>query len=145
MPKINRNILLPYSADQIYDLVYDIERYPEFMKGCSSARIISEEPTEVVAELQLGKGALNVTFITKNQVCRPEFIRMALVSGPFKKLRGGWEITALDAQACKISFDINFTLSSRLAEAAMKRMLSSTADDLISSIGEQARKLYGNQ
>ncbi|MBV1916093.1 MAG: type II toxin-antitoxin system RatA family toxin [Pseudomonadales bacterium] len=145
MPKINRNILLPFSADQIYDLVYDIEKYPDFMSGCSAARVISEEPTEVVAELRLGKGALNVAFVTKNQVCRPEYIRMALVSGPFKKLKGGWEISHIDEQACKISFNIEFTLSNRLAEVAMKRMLSSTADDLISSIGQQARKLYGNQ
>ena len=145
MPKINRNILLPYSAEQVYDLVYDIEKYPEFLSGCSAARIISEQPAEVVAELRLGKGSLNVAFTTRNQVCRPKHIRMALVSGPFKRLKGGWEITALDQHACKINFDIDFTLSSRLAEAAMKRMLSSTADDLISSVGQQARKVYGNQ
>lgn len=145
MQKISRNLLLPFSADQIYDLVYDVENYPQFMNGCSSATVISETATEVVAELQLGKAGVNVTFVTRNQVCRPEYIRMALESGPFKKLKGGWEITALDAQACKINFDITFTLASKLAEIAMKKMLSSTIDDLINSLSERARTLYGNQ
>ncbi|MBL4584753.1 MAG: type II toxin-antitoxin system RatA family toxin [Pseudomonadales bacterium] len=144
MPKISRNILLPYSAEQIYDLVYDIERYPEYMNGCSSAKVISEQPTEVVAELQLGKAGVNVTFVTRNEVCRPKYIRMTLVSGPFKNLKGGWEIKALDVSACKIEFEISFALASRLAEIAMKRMLSGTIDDLINSLNAQARKLYGN-
>ena len=145
MQKISRNLLLPFSADQIYDLIYDIEKYPQFMSGCSAAKVITETSNEVVAELQLGKGGVNVTFVTRNQVCRPEYIKMALESGPFKKLKGGWEITALDSQACKINFDITFTLASKLAEIAMKKMLSSTIDDLINSLSERARTLYGNQ
>lgn len=144
MQTISRNLLLPYSAVQIYDLIYDVEKYPQFMNGCNSANIISETPTEVVAELQLGKGGVNVTFVTRNQVCKPDYIRMALVSGPFKNLKGGWEITSLDQHACKLEFELTFTLVSRLAEKAMKRMLSDTIDDLINSINGQARKLYGN-
>lgn len=144
MQKISRSLLLPYSAEQIYDLLYDVEEYPQFMNGCSSAKVISETSTELEAELQLGKGGVNVTFVTRNQVCRPQYIRMALVSGPFKNLKGGWEITSLDEQACKIDFELTFTLASRLAEKAMKRMLSATIDDLINSINGQARKLYGN-
>ena len=84
MPKIERSALVNHSAEQMFDLVNDIESYPEFMHGCRAAKVISQSDEELVGELTLGQPGIQQTFTTRNQLSRPDSIEMKLVSGQFK-------------------------------------------------------------
>ena len=69
MAQVSRSALIGYSAQQMFDLVNDIEQYPQFMQGCRSARILSLSDTELVGELSLAKAGITQTFVTRNMLC----------------------------------------------------------------------------
>ena len=76
MPQVRRSALLPYSAAQVFDLVGDIERYPDFLPWCSAAQIVSKDDREVVAELTIMKGRISETFTTRNVLTYPDSIEL---------------------------------------------------------------------
>ena len=138
MTIINQSALLPYSARQLFDLVNDIESYPEFMDGCIDAEILSKTAQEVTARLVLGKAGLRYTFTTCNALNTPSRMTMALVEGPFKKFSATWDFKVLNQTACKISLKMEFEFSSGLVNAAMKSLFDSTSRNLVNAICQRA-------
>ena len=102
MPKVTRSALVSFSADQMFDLVNDVARYPEFLPGCSGSRVIEFSDSAMVASVDVSKAGISKTFTTSNRLADGAEILMELVDGPFKKLQGGWYFTPLDDQACKV-------------------------------------------
>jgi ribosome-associated toxin RatA of RatAB toxin-antitoxin module len=135
---IDQSALLPYSAGQLFDLVNDIEAYPEFMDGCIDAEIISENSRQVTARLVLGKAGLRYTFTTCNTLNAPERMTMALVEGPFKKFSATWDFKELNQTACKISLKMEFEFSSGLINAAMKSLFDATSRNLVNAVCQRA-------
>ena len=78
MAHVSRSALIGYSAQQMFDLVNDIEQYPQFMQGCRSARVISKSDKELVGELSLAKAGVTQTFVTRNSLIAPSRIEMRL-------------------------------------------------------------------
>ena len=91
MRQVDRQALVPFSAQQMFDLVDDVASYPAFLPWCKAATVLARSPGEVVAMLQIHKGALHARFTTRNTLDPPRSIRLALVEGPFKSLDGGWK------------------------------------------------------
>ena len=89
MPQISRSALVPFSVEQMYNLVNDVRAYPEFLPGCVGSRIISHEQDEMTASVDVSKAGISKTFVTRNQLTSNQHIRMQLVEGPFRKLMGG--------------------------------------------------------
>lgn len=142
MTKINRSALVEYSAEQMFDLVNDIEHYPKFMQGCSSARVLSQSDDELVGELCLGKAGISQKFTTRNQLQRPGLITMNLVEGNFSNFQAQWKFDALSDAACKISFSMEFEFSSGLVDFAAGKLFSSSANNLVDAIVERAKQVY---
>ena len=103
MSSINRSALVEYSASQMFDLVNDIEQYPKFREGCSSARVISESERELVGELCLSRAGISQRFTTRNILHRPDRIDMSLVEGNFASFAAQWHFDELTESACKVS------------------------------------------
>lgn len=143
MTLINRSALVEYSAEQMFDLVNDIEHYPKFMQGCSSAKVLSQSDTELVGELSLGKAGISQRFTTRNQLQRPNLITMNLVEGNFSNFQAQWKFDALSETACKISFSMEFEFSSGLVGFAAGKLFSSSANNLVDAIVERAKQVYG--
>ncbi|MDA9909145.1 type II toxin-antitoxin system RatA family toxin [Gammaproteobacteria bacterium] len=139
MTIIDQSALLSYSAGQLFDLVNDIEAYPDFMDGCIDAEIISKSAQEVTARLVLGKAGLRYTFTTCNTLSAPERMTMALVEGPFKKFSATWGFKELNHAACKISLKMEFEFSSGLVNAAMKSLFDNTSRNLVNAICQRAQ------
>ncbi|HHS99848.1 MAG TPA: type II toxin-antitoxin system RatA family toxin, partial [Thiomicrospira sp.] len=112
MKKIARTALLPYSAQQVYALVNDVKSYPEFLPWCGGSEVIAESEYEMEASVTIAKAGIKQTFKTRNQLVPGERIEMHLLDGPFKSLSGEWEFKALDGDACKIQFEVEFEVSS---------------------------------
>lgn len=143
MTKINRSALVEYSAEQMFDLVNDVASYPKFMQGCSSAKVISQSDEELVGELCLGKAGISQQFTTRNQLQRASLITMSLVEGNFSSFQAQWKFEALTEHACKISFTMEFEFKSGLVDFAASKLFSSTSNNLVDSIVERAKQVYG--
>src|SRR4051812_14347220 len=114
MPTVRRSALLPYSTTQIFDLVNDVERYPEFLPWCSEAKIVEGEERQIIAELTIRKGGLGERFTTRNVLDRPRSIVLELVQGPFKSLTGAWRFTELSDLGSKVELELDFEMTASL-------------------------------
>ncbi len=141
MTSIGRSALVGYSAEQMFDLVNAIEHYPEFMQGCSSAKVISRSESELVGELCLSKAGISQRFTTRNRLQRPNLIDMSLVEGSFSSFKSQWKFYALTENACKVSLDMEF--ESGLMDFAAKKLFSSSANNLVDAIVQRAKQVYG--
>lgn len=145
MTSINRSALVEYSAEQMFDLVNDIEHYPQFMQGCVSAKVLSQSDTELVGELRLAKAGISQQFTTKNTLLRPERIDMSLVEGGFKNFSSQWTFDALTTNACKVSLSMEFEFKSGLMGFTAEKLFSSSANNLVDAIVQRAHEVYNGE
>lgn len=139
---VNRSALVNYSAQQMFDLVNDIEAYPQYMDGCVGATILKREGDWLEAQLELNKAGVSQRFVTRNQLQAPTTMTMTLVDGPFKYLKGCWRFTALNEMACKVSFDLEFELQNKLLGMAAGKLFESVASKQVDALCERAKQIY---
>jgi len=89
MKQISRSALVSFSAEQMFHLVNDVARYPEFLPGCSGTRVLESSPEAMIASVDVSKAGISKTFTTSNELRHGESIMMNLVDGPFKTF-GVW-------------------------------------------------------
>jgi ribosome-associated toxin RatA of RatAB toxin-antitoxin module len=145
MTRIQRSALVTCSAQTLFDLVNDIERYPEFLPWCVGAKIESKTDQQITAQLTVGKSGIKQSFTTCNILKRPEQMEMTLVEGPFKQLRGLWQFHALNDDACKVTFDLQFEFSNKLTALALGSVFNQAADTLVDAFCARANQLYGSK
>ena len=143
MPQIERSALVFYSAQQMFDLVNAVPDYPQFLPGCSAARIVSQSDTEMVASLQVSKAGISHSFTTRNTLQAPHRIAMQLVDGPFKQLQGGWEFLPLNDSACKVILKLEFEFSNKLVQFAFGKIFSELAASMVNAFTQRAKMVYG--
>lgn len=139
---VKSSALVKFSAQQMFDIVNDIEAYPEFFSWCSSSRILSNQENLIEAELVIAKGGLRKTFSTKNQLDMGSRIYMTLLDGPFKSLEGTWNFMPLRADASKISLDLEFEVTGKFASAAFGVLFNQVCNSMVGSFSTRAKKIY---
>jgi ribosome-associated toxin RatA of RatAB toxin-antitoxin module len=139
---VNRSALVNYSAQQMFDLVNDIEAYPQYMDGCVAAKILKREGDWLEARLELSKAGVSQSFVTRNHLQAPLSMNMTLVDGPFKRLQGGWYFTVLADNACKVSFELEFELQNKLLGMAVGKLFESVANRQVDALCTRAKKIY---
>lgn len=143
MTQINRSALVEYSAEQMFELVNDIESYPKFMQGCTAARVISRADNEVVAELWLSSAGFSQRFTTRNTLERPRKMTMNLEQGDFSKFDASWEFTPLSEQACKVTLNMDVEFRSGFKQFAAQNLFTGAANAQVDALVRRARKVYG--
>ena len=138
MTVIERSALLAHSVEQVFDLVADIERYPEFLKGCVGADILERSEDSVTATLRLSRAGISHGFTTRNTMQRPHRIDLALIDGPFTHFAGHWSFLALGDEACKTALQLHFELASGIASVAAGKLFDKVALDLVDAIVNRA-------
>ncbi|TEW55009.1 type II toxin-antitoxin system RatA family toxin [Psychromonas sp. RZ22] len=145
MAQVSRSALLMYSAQEMYQLVNDVNAYPEFLPGCSETIILLDQPDLMKASVKVSKAGITQTFVTENTLVPAQSITMNLIKGPFKHLTGGWTFTALDEKACKVSLDLQFEFSSSLVELAFGRIFHELVGSMVRSFSNRAKTVYGSR
>ncbi|MFB1011787.1 MAG: type II toxin-antitoxin system RatA family toxin [Thiopseudomonas sp.] len=140
---ISRSALLPYPARALYDMVNDVESYPQFLPWCSATRLIESSETGLRAELTVAKAGLTQRFSTRNQMIPGERIELQLEEGPFKKLHGVWTFQALTDEATKISLEMEFDYSGAIIRATLGPLFTHAANTMVDAFCQRARQLYG--
>ncbi|MFT5483212.1 MAG: ribosome-associated toxin RatA of RatAB toxin-antitoxin module [Halieaceae bacterium] len=139
MTSIHRNALFPNAAPTVYALVNDIEAYPQFMDGCVNSRILRRDTHVIEARLDLARGAIKGSFTTRNHLVEFSSITMELLDGPFEDFSGRWTFQELGDTACKVSLDMDFTVSNRILGVAAARLFDSVAGNLVDAVSRRAR------
>ncbi|MGM0524848.1 MAG: type II toxin-antitoxin system RatA family toxin [Pseudomonadota bacterium] len=142
MPRIEKSALVSHSAQQMFDLVNDIDKYPDFVPGCVGAKVIEQGDDYKVATLDISKAGIRKSFTTRNTLIAPERIDMQLVDGPFKQLSGGWRFTPLADDACKIQFELDFEFANRLLGMAFGKIFSEVTARMVDAFVERSKKVY---
>lgn len=144
MRKVNRSALVPYSADQMFNLVDDVESYPSFLPWCNDATVHSRDEDTVEATLELHKGSVSNHFTTRNTRHRPEAIDLALVGGPFRHLQGGWRFKDLGEGGCKVSLELDFEFDSMMVDLMFGSFFEQTCNSLVDAFTRRAESVYGD-
>lgn len=142
MKTIRRQALLPFSAKQMFDLVDDIEKYPEFLPGCNDAKVLERADHTVTATLSVAKGGFAKEFTTRNTNQPYKNIAMELVTGPFKHLTGQWTFQDLGESACKIELVVKFEFSNPLTNLAFGAVFNQMAESFVDAFSKRARQVY---
>ncbi len=134
---------MPYSAQQLFELVNDVAKYPEFLPWCHKATILSQDAGHIKATLVLAKGGLEKSFTTINTLTRDVQMVMELVDGPFKHLKGTWNFHALGEQECQVELDLEFQFSTKMIALAFGPLFQQAASKLVESFVQRADAVYG--
>ena len=145
MPQISRTALVPFSAEQMYQLVNDVKSYPDFLPGCTGSRVLELGPTQMTAAVDVSKAGISKTFTTRNTLTSNQSILMSLVDGPFKKLIGGWKFIPLSPEACKIEFHLDFEFTNKLIEMAFGRIFKELAANMVQAFTSRAKEVYAQR
>lgn len=142
MATVKRSALVPYSANAMYSLVNDVQSYPQFMDGCTSADIIEHTHQMMRATLCLKKAGMEVSFTTCNQLVADTSIQMTLQDGPFKTFNGLWQFKPLSDCACKLTLDLEFEFKSRALAGVATGMFSGVSNSLVDALCKRADQIY---
>lgn len=142
---IIRSALVPYTQQEMFALVSDVDTYPEFLPWCSAARTLSHVDDEVQARIDFSVSGVSKSFTTRNRLVANEAILMQLVDGPFSRLEGGWRFEPLGDAGCKISLDLEYDFSSRLVSMVTGPVFNKIANSLVDAFRQRAVDVYGKR
>lgn len=140
---ITRTALVLHPAEHMYQLVRDVEAYPEFLSWCSNSQILKQTKESQLARLDISIGGLKQSFTTQNRMVPGELLTLSLVEGPFRHLSGEWQFDALAKKGSKISLSLSFDFSSSLLSSAFRHGFAMVADKLVTDFSRRADDVYG--
>jgi len=140
---VERSVLVPFSTSQMFELVAQVEKYPEFMPWCGGAVVSQRDEHGMQASITIALAGLRQTFTTRNRHDYPNKIELELVDGPFSELTGEWVFSPLAQDACKVLFTLKYAFSSRTLEALVGPIFNRIASSFIDSFTQRAQAVYG--
>ena len=142
MPQVEKSALVPFSSDQMYNLVNDVPGYQNFLPWCGGSRYLQEGEQENVGEVDIAFKGVKQSFATRNQLTPGRAIDMSLVKGPFRQLSGRWAFDPLNETACKVSLKVEFEFSSKIVAMAIGPLFSQITASMVDAFVKRAQEVY---
>jgi len=143
MRKVERSALVPYSPAQMFSLVEDIERYPQFVPWVATAKVIERSESEVVGQLEMERSGLKEQFTTRNILSPPNRMDLKLVDGPFKLLEGRWSFEPIGDRGTRIGLTIQFEFANPMLSLMLSKTFEKSCIQLVDAFVGRAREVYG--
>jgi coenzyme Q-binding protein COQ10 len=143
MPSHQEKRILPSAAEQLFDRVMDIEKYPEFLPWCMGARINSRKKNEITADVIVGYKMFRERFSSRVHYIRPNAIEVEYLKGPMRHLQNKWVFTNIRAGQCEVDFFVDFSLESKLFEKLVDQFFHKALVRMINAFETRAVALYG--
>jgi coenzyme Q-binding protein COQ10 len=144
MPRHSESRHLPYTPEQVFDLVADVQRYQEFLPWVTATRVRSNTDTLMIADLVVGFRAIKETFASRVTKDRPISIKVEYVEGPLKYLHNSWNFRPDGAGGTHVDFCVDFAFKSRIFETLAGQMFDRALRRMIGAFEDRARELYGD-
>jgi coenzyme Q-binding protein COQ10 len=142
MPTHAERQLVPYRPDQLFDLVANVGKYPQFLPWCVGARVRSRSECELIADLTIGFGPFRETFTSRVTLERPRRVIVRYENGPFRYLNNAWDF-APHAQGCEVDFFVEFEFRSKILQAAIGVVFNEAVRRMVGAFRKRAREVYG--
>lgn len=142
MRQVDRTALVPFTPTQMFALVADIERYPEFVPSVVSAKVLKREPDGLIGQLEMERSGLREKFTTRNVHEEPTRISLALVEGPFRLLDGLWTFEPIADRGTKIRLEIRFEFANPLTAMLLSRGFEKSCIEMVDAFVLRARAMY---
>lgn len=142
MPKHSETRAMPYTAEQMFDLVADVRRYPEFLPWVTAMRVRKDAPEETLADMIVGFKGLRETFTSRVAKVRPGEIHVEYIEGPLKYLHNDWRFRP-DGAGCLVDFAVDFQFKNRVFEMLAGQVFGMALRRMIGAFEDRARALYG--
>ena len=143
MPTHAEHRRVPYTPAQLFDLVADVERYPQFLPWCLAARIRERQGNAITADLLIGFRMVRERFTSRVVLDRPRRIDVSYSQGPFRYLNNHWEFIAEPDGSCLIDFYVDFEFRSRLLQKIIEVLFHEAVKRMVGAFEARARQLYG--
>ena len=143
MPTHAEHQVVAWEPAEMFDLVADVGRYPEFLPWCTAARVRSRTDTEVVADLTIGFGPFRESFTSRVTLDRPGEIRVRYERGPFRYLNNNWRFLP-DKRGTRVEFFVDFEFRSRLLQSAIGVVYNEAVRRMVNAFLRRAREIYGS-
>ena len=141
MPTHAEKRVLPYSQEQLFDMVADVRRYPEFLPWCVGARIVSRTDQELIADLTIGFKMFRETFRSQVTLERPNHVHVRYLTGPFRYLNNHWRFHPV-ANGTEVDFFVDFEFKSRLLQTIIGTVFNEAVRLMVRSFERRAMALY---
>ncbi|WP_297447921.1 type II toxin-antitoxin system RatA family toxin [Ferrovum sp.] len=143
MTRVEKSVLVMYSAERMYGLVEDITQYPHFLPWCGAAEVHEREEHQTVATLHINFHGIRQSFTTRNQGTPYQSVVMVLEKGPFQHLQGEFRFIPLGTEACRIHFVLEWRFASFLLEKMVGPIFHTIANTMVDAFVKRADDLYG--
>lgn len=143
MPHHHERKALPFSADQMYDLVTDVRRYAEFLPWVAAVRVRSDSDQEMMADLVVGFKALKETFSSRVLKTPKSKVVVEYLDGPMRHLHNQWLFEDVDTGGCIVDFTVDFAFQNRVFEAIAGQYFSTAIRKMTDAFVVRAEQLYG--
>jgi ribosome-associated toxin RatA of RatAB toxin-antitoxin module len=147
MKTIHKSVLLWHSAHEMFALVTDVQRYPQFLPWCEHGEVLEQQDHTMVAKVGMAISGLRHSFTTRNVHETDRKVSMALVDGPFSHLDGCWVFTPLgdgSQRACKVEFTLSYGFSSATLAKLVGPVFDKIAGNLVDAFVKRADQIYGS-
>jgi ribosome-associated toxin RatA of RatAB toxin-antitoxin module len=142
MQRVKKSVLVPYSADAMFELVDRIELYPHFLPWCGGARLLETHDGGKTARIDIDYHGVRAHFTTDNVNRAGESIIVTLRDGPFRHLHGEWRFGRLAPDACKVEFELAYEFTTHVLERVVGPVFGHIANTFIDAFVRRAEAVY---
>jgi coenzyme Q-binding protein COQ10 len=142
MPTHAERQVLPYTPEQLFDLVADVGSYPRFLPWCVAARVRSRTEIHLVADLTIGFGPFRESFTSRVTLDRPSRVGVTYENGPFRYLNNQWDFRP-HTGGTEVAFFVDFEFRSRILQAAIGVVFNEAVRRMVNAFRKRAHDVYG--
>jgi len=142
MPTHAEHRVVPYSPDQLYELVAGVEKYPQFLPWCVATRVRHRGANELLTDMTIGFGPFRESFVSRVTLDRPRSVRVRYETGPFRYLNNQWDFLP-HPQGTEVAFFVDFEFRSRILQSAIGVVFNEATRRMVNAFEKRARDVYG--
>ena len=140
MVRLEKSLRVPFSAEEMFELVDDVESYPLFLPWCVNAEIIEQGPDFQIAKMMIRKGQFSYSITTVNKKEKPQSITMEFIDGPFKIFRGAWHFRIIE-RGCNVKLELEYEAKNIILGLALNAVSSTVASVLMRAFEKRAYEI----
>ena len=142
--EIRRSALVTFSPEQMFDLVIDVERYPQFLPWVAGAQLHEKSERELLASIEMQRSGVRERFSTRNAFERPSFMTMQMVQGPFRLLEGRWSFAPIGTAGTRVELEMRFEFANPVISMLFGKAFEHSCNTLIDAFIARASETYGS-